>query len=349
MKFISIIIISTSLFFITSSQEKSIEIEYEKENIKNIIPKENEDFNIVNTSYIHLKKSNEYLKLITLHDIHYQPLRYFREISLFIDKLEKNDIISNYNFGIVDNKVYYGYKESNLKKKYKEKMILDLKQDVNTLEYYFEISNIFLYNPLSEKRKLLKNHTDDYYGNLVLNSDKHTIIGSSIIDFKYILDLKYFKQCDFINPFNKTKSPTHIECSKNTIEEIKDDIPNITFEFGNYKFFAKRNNLFNNNRFYIHKGEDLDKWNFYGGLCKHFAMILDTQYKKLIIYFNIDEVKQFDVVKNKVYNFSLSYFSFYLFIVFSIFYLLKKFYFGKINKSKKSNLVNENEEELITL
>ena len=349
MKLISIIIIST-LFIIISSQSKSIEIEYEKENIKNILPKENEDFNIVNTSYIHLKKSNEYLKLITLHDIHYQPLRYFREISILVNKLKKEDIISNYAFGILDNKVYYGgLKESKLPKKYKEKMVLDLIQDVNTLEYSFEINNIFLYDPLTENRKLFRNHSDYYEGNLVLNSDEHSIVVSSMIDFKNVLELKYFHQCEFINPNDNTKNPTHIECSKYTIQEIENSIPDITFEFGNYKFFVKRENLFKNNRFYIHKGDDLDKWNFYGGLCKHFAINLDIEYKKLIIYFNIEEVKQFEVVKNKVYNFFLSYFSFYLFICLCIIYLLRKYYSSKDNKNKKSNLVNENEEELITL
>ena len=349
MKYISIIIIS-SLFITITSQKQGIEIEYEKDNIKNILPKENEDFNIVNTSYIHLKKTNEYLKLITLHDIHYEPLRHFREISILVNKLKKQDIIPSYTFGILDNKVYYGgLDEKDLKKKYKEHMVLDLIQDINTLEYTFEISNIFLYDAFTETRKLLRNHTDYYEGNLVLNSDKHTIVTSPMSDFKHILKLKQFKQCEFINPDDNTKSPSHIECSKFTIQEIENDIPNVTFEFGNYKFFVKRENLFHNNRFYIHKGKDLDKWNFYGGLCKHFAIILDVEYKKLIIYFNIDEVKQFDVVKNRVYNLSLSYFSFYLLLGICIIYLLRKYYFCKVNKNQKGNLVNENEEELITL
>ena len=295
---------------ILSYEQKFIEIEFDKENIKKITPNGNEDFEIVNTSYVHLKKQNEYYKLETLHDLHYQPIYNLPEIEKTLKLLQYHGIITRADFGLMDNKVYYGgLNKEILGDRFSDKMELNLKFQTNQNVYYFEIFLSFI-EFANGQSKLFGEFKDNYYGDLNFNSDDDFTLSAP---------------------------------------KIKDKIPAVSFELGEHYIYVKRENLFKDNRYFISKGNEMGRWLFNGGFCKHFAINLNPEARKLIIFFNANEVKQFEIVKKLSDSHKIIYskIMIYLFIAFIVIFALGKLYFS--TKNKRRNVENNNEEELISL
>ena len=336
------------IMLIISNDLKVIEVETEENGeIKSINPSETEEYKIINKSCIQLKKKPEVIiPLITLKDINYEPVRNFKNITKIIRKLKDHDLISNQSFAIKDNKLYFGgLKENLLKKEYKERIGLTLNLELNSQEYSFPLFNIRLNNPLSETTIKCLNY-EELNGNFILKSDKPFAVAAPLLNFNNLIyNLSYFKECDLISLSEKQKTPSHIHCSKFKIEELKTSVPDFVFEIGNYKFIPKRENLFDNELFFIYRGNDLDKWNFFGSLCENFVFVFDAYYKKLNIYFNVNEVKGFNIQKGRDYAalWKLNYFYIFLIFIFVLFLFVGKQFF------KKNNYKNDNEEELVSL
>ncbi len=336
------------IMLIISKDLKVIEVETDKNGeIKSINPSETEEFKIINKSYIQIKNEPEVIiPLITLKDFNYEPIRYFRNFTKLISKLKDYDLISNQSFAIKDNKLYFGgFNENLLKKEYKERIELKLNLEINSQEYSFPLFNVRLNNPLSETTIKCLNY-EELNGNFILKSDKPFAVAAPLQNFNNLIyNISYFKECDLISTSEKKKIPSHIHCSKFKIEELKTSVPDFVFEIGNYKFTPKRENLFDNELFYIYRGNDLDKWNFYGSLCDSFVFVFDTYYKKLNVYFNVNEIKGFTVQKGKDYEslWKLNYFYIFLIFIFVLFLFAGKQFF------KKNNYKNDNEEELVSL
>ena len=335
---------------ILSYEQKFIEIEFDKENIKKITPNGNEDFEIVNTSYIHLKKQNEYYKLKTLHDLHYQPIYNLPEIEKTLKLLQYHGIITRADFGLMDNKVYYGgLNKEILGDRFSDKMELNLKFQTNQNVYYFEIFLSFI-EFANGQSKLFGEFKDNYYGDLNFNSDDDFTLSAPLSYFNKLYEqAPEFKECKFINPTQPQRPPTHVECSDEVIKKIKDKIPAVSFELGEHYIHVKRENLFKDNRYFISKGNEMGRWLFNGGFCKHFAINLNPEARKLIIFFNANEVKQFEIVKKLSDSHKIIYskIMIYLFIAFIVIFALGKLYFS--TKNKRRNVENNNEEELISL
>jgi hypothetical protein len=343
-------IIFFALFFssIFTYEQKFIEIEFDKENIKKITPNGNEDFEIVNTSYVHLKKNNEYYKLETLHDLQYQPLFYLPEIEKTLKLLQYNGIISRADFGVLDNKVYYGgLNKKILGDRFKDKMELNLKFQINSNVYYFEIFHSFI-EFQNGKSKLFGEFKENYYGDLNFNSEDDFTLSAPLKYFDLLYQTPEFKQCKFINPTEPNRPPTHIECSNEVIEKIKNKIPYVSFEFGEYELYAKTENLFKDNKYFISKGSEMGRWLFNGGFCKHFAININPDARKLTIFFNANEIKYFILEKHvDQHRLLFGNIIFYLFIGFIVIFALGKIYFN--SKTKRRNVENDNAEELISI
>ena len=347
MNFFQILFLSFFFSSILSIEQKVIEVEFDKENIKKITPNVDEKFEIVNTSYIHVKKQDAYFKLETLHDLHYQPIYNFPEIEKTLKLLQHYGIISVSHFGVLDNKVYYGgLSKEMLGDRFKDKMELNLKFQTNQNVYYFDIFHAFLEFP-DGTSKLFGEFKNDYYGDFNFNSDDDFTISAPLAYFNKVYDTPEFKECKFINPTDPKRPPTHIECSNEVIEKIKNKVPFVSFELGGYNLFVKRENMFKGNKYFISKGTEMGRWLFNGGLCKHFAINIIPEARKLIIYFNANEVKQFKIEKHAdSYRFLYGNIMFYLFIGFIVIFALGKLYFN--SKNKRRNVENNNEEELIS-